>query len=92
MCGLETINTPVYCQVDPDDCHLLTEQMCRYIVIGESSPYGRALKKLRLAAFAPAVPSSIDYSIRVYIVEDTRDALEVNKALKINGLINTQII
>ena len=39
---------------------------------------GKAVKILRLAAFAPTVPSSVDYNLRVYFVEDTQDALEVS--------------
>ena len=34
---------------------------------------------LRLAAFAPAVPSGVDYNLRVYFIEDTPDALEVKR-------------
>lgn len=54
----------------------MTEQLQRYTLIGESVPGGRAIKILRLVAFAPAMPPSMDYSIRVYVVEDTQDALE----------------
>ena len=39
---------------------------------------GKAVKILRLACFAPAVPSSVDYNIRVYFVEDNQNALEVS--------------
>lgn len=56
----------------------MTEQLQRYTLIGESVPGGRAIKILRLVAFAPAMPPSMDYSIRVYVVEDTQDALEVS--------------
>lgn len=74
--GQETINTPIYTQLDPNHCHIMTEQLQRYTLIGESVPGGRAIKILRLVAFAPAMPPSMDYSIRVYVVEDTQDALE----------------
>ncbi|XP_029652297.2 netrin receptor UNC5C [Octopus sinensis] len=74
--GQETINTPIYTQLDPNHCHIMTEQLHRYTLIGESVPGGRAIKILRLVAFAPAMPPSMDYSIRVYVVEDTQDALE----------------
>ncbi|XP_050391272.1 netrin receptor UNC5C isoform X2 [Patella vulgata] len=74
--GHETINTPVYTQLDPNQCHIMGEQLQRYAIIGESVPGARAIKILRLAAFAPASPPSMDYSIRVYVVEDTQDALE----------------
>ena len=56
----------------------MTEQLMRYALIGESIPGGRAVKILRLAAFAATQNPSMDFSIRVYMVEDTQDALEVN--------------
>ncbi|XP_035824121.1 netrin receptor UNC5B-b [Aplysia californica] len=74
--GHETINSPIYTQLDPNQCHVMTEFLNRYTLIGESVPGGRALKIYRLAAFAPAMPPSVDYSIRVYVVEDTIDALD----------------
>ncbi|XP_055875980.1 netrin receptor UNC5C-like isoform X3 [Biomphalaria glabrata] len=74
--GHETINSPIYTQLDPNQCHVMTEFLNRYTLIGESVPGGRALKIYRLAAFAPAMPPSMDYSIRVYVVEDTIDALD----------------
>ena len=79
--GHETINTPLYMQLDADHCHLVTDQLQRYALIGESVAGGRAVKILRLAAFAPAITPSLDYSIRVYVVEDTADALEVTQRL-----------
>ena len=49
---------------------------------------------LRLAAFAPAVPSGVDYNLRVYFIEDTPDALEVklynfNASIKIIFIMQT---
>ncbi|ELU09598.1 hypothetical protein CAPTEDRAFT_229366 [Capitella teleta] len=79
MCtlGEETINTPMYIQMDSGQCHIMTDvSLRRYTLIGEPSMAGKAIKILRLAAFAPAVTSSVDYNVRVYFVEDTGDALE----------------
>ena len=75
--GQENINTQVYTQLDATHCHVMTEHLQRYTLIGEPALLGRAVKILRLAAFAPALPPSMDYNIRVYVVEDTPDALEV---------------
>ena len=75
--GQEDINTQIYTQVDATHCHIMTEQLQRYTLIGEPALLGRAVKILRLAAFAPALPPSMDYSIRVYVIEDTPDVLEV---------------
>ncbi|WAQ96586.1 UN5BB-like protein [Mya arenaria] len=75
--GQETINTQIYTQIDATHCHVMTEQLQRYALIGEPVSQGRAVKILRLAAFAPSLPPSMDFSIRVYVVEDTPDALEI---------------
>lgn len=77
--GQETINTQVYAQLDPNQCHIMTEHMQWYSLIGEAVPGGRPVKILRLAAFASNTPPSVDFSIRVYVVEDTHDALEVDR-------------
>ncbi|XP_078318953.1 netrin receptor UNC5C-like isoform X2 [Crassostrea virginica] len=74
--GQETINTQVYAQLDPNQCHVMTEHMQWYTLIGEAVPGGRPVKILRLAAFATNTHPSVDFSIRVYVVEDTHDALE----------------
>ncbi|XP_069123995.1 netrin receptor UNC5C-like [Argopecten irradians] len=74
--GQETINTPIYAQLDPNHCHIMTEYLQRYALIGEAIHGGKPIKILRLAAFAPMMPPSMDFSIRVYVVEDTQDALE----------------
>eukprot|EP00105_Crassostrea_gigas_P025237 XP_011445742.1 PREDICTED: netrin receptor UNC5C isoform X3 [Crassostrea gigas] len=74
--GQETINTQVYAQLDPNQCHVMTEHMQWYTLIGEAVPGGRPVKILRLAAFASNTPPSVEFSIRVYVVEDTHDALE----------------
>ena len=76
--GQETINTQVYAQLDPNQCHVMTEHMQWYTLIGEAVPGGRPVKILRLAAFATNTHPSVDFSIRVYVVEDTHDALEVD--------------
>ena len=76
--GQETINTQVYAQLDPNQCHVMTEHMQWYTLIGEAVPGGRPVKILRLAAFATNTHPSVDFSIRVYVVEDTHDALEVH--------------
>ena len=55
----------------------MTDSLARYTLIGEPCLAGKAMKMLRLAVFAPRVPSSMDFNVRVYFVEDTPDALEV---------------
>jgi len=75
--GQETLNTPAYVQVDAHHCHVMTDVMSRYALIGEPSLAGKAVKILRVAAFVPVTSTSSDYEIRVYFMEDTTDALEV---------------
>ena len=85
--GRETLNTPVYVQVDVTRCHVVTHLPMRYCLIGEptNSTQGgvavsRPVKLLQLAAFAPSsLTASADYNVRVYVVEDTADALQVSQ-------------
>ncbi|XP_076327853.1 netrin receptor UNC5C-like isoform X3 [Tachypleus tridentatus] len=74
--GQETINTPLYCQLDAQQCHLVTDDLARYTLVGESLPEQKAIKSLTLAAFSPVLHSSVDYSIRLYCVENTKAALQ----------------
>lgn len=50
--GQETINTSVFCQLDKDYAYLVTECLSRFVVVGRSTG-GNAVKRLRLAVFAP---------------------------------------
>lgn len=81
--GQETINTPVYSQVDPHQCHLAVDQLGHYALVGESAVPGGgsspATKTLRLAVFAP--PSAgqnagLEYQLRCYVLDDTIAALD----------------
>ena len=68
-------------QVDLNQSHMMSEYLQRYVLVGEPHMAGKAIKILRLAAFAPTVPSGLDYNVRVYFLEDTQDALEVRVTL-----------
>nr|XP_028585381.1 netrin receptor UNC5B isoform X2 [Podarcis muralis] len=71
----ETLNTPCYCQLEPKCCHVLLDQLGTYVLVGES--YSRsAIKRLQLAIFAPTLCTSLEYSVKVYCLEDTPDALK----------------
>ncbi|NXL92065.1 UN5BB protein, partial [Alectura lathami] len=75
----ETLNTPCYCQLEAKSCHVLLDQLGTYVFVGES--YSRsAIKRLQLAIFAPAICTSLEYSLKVYCLEDTPDALKVPRA------------
>ncbi|XP_066155178.1 netrin receptor UNC5B-like isoform X1 [Euwallacea fornicatus] len=75
--GQETINTGVFCQLDSDSAYLVTECMSRFVVVGKSVN-GNAIKRLKLAVFAPKLcfQTTTDYCIRVYILEDTESSME----------------
>ncbi|XP_077999288.1 netrin receptor UNC5C-like [Glandiceps talaboti] len=74
--GQETINTPLYCQMDQSQTFLMVERFSKLALVGQSRPGKEASKILKLAAFAQPMRSLIDYSIRIYVVDDTQDALE----------------
>ncbi|XP_037084126.1 netrin receptor UNC5C-like [Pollicipes pollicipes] len=77
MLGEETINTPVYTQVDQSKVHIMTECLQRFVLVGEPTSSGPAVKNLKLAAFGPRlVQGSTEYCIRVYVIEDTKAAFE----------------
>lgn len=79
--GEETINTPVYSQVDAHQCHLAVDQLGHYALVGESAcPGGNnpATKTLRLAVFAPLAANqhTLEYGLRCYVLDDTIAALD----------------
>lgn len=81
----ETLNTPCYCQLEARSCHILLDQLGTYVFTGES--YSRsAVKRLQLAIFAPALCTSLEYSLRVYCLEDTPVALKVRPSTGTLGM------
>lgn len=74
--GEETINTLVYCQVDSSSCSVILDQLGSFVLMGESAPPRTAGKRLRLATFGPALRFNMDYSVKVYVTDDTPDAIE----------------
>ncbi|XP_055346304.1 netrin receptor UNC5C-like isoform X2 [Paramacrobiotus metropolitanus] len=74
--GQETINTPCYVQLDAKKAHIMTDIPGRYALVGQSKPNALAVKNLKLALFAPVDKLLPDYYLRIYCLEDTKDALE----------------
>ncbi|XP_072351400.1 netrin receptor UNC5C-like isoform X5 [Scyliorhinus torazame] len=73
--GSETLTTPCYIQLDPQTCHIVTEQLGTYCLVGQSINKS-ATRRLKLAIFAPVVCNSLEYSIRVYCLDDTQETLK----------------
>lgn len=74
--GQETINTPIFTQLDSDKVFLITDFLTTFVLAGESFN-GKAVKNLKLAVYAPPLTGNCisDYNIRVYVFEDTPCAL-----------------
>ncbi|XP_032805611.2 netrin receptor UNC5C isoform X3 [Petromyzon marinus] len=61
-------------QLEERACHVLTETPGTYAVLGEALGPA-AVKRLRLAAFAPSVCPSLEYSLRLYCLNDDTESL-----------------
>ncbi|KAL4704020.1 hypothetical protein ACJJTC_018060 [Scirpophaga incertulas] len=70
--GQETINTPVFTQLDNDKIYLVTDMLSTFVLVGESFN-GKAVKALQLAIYAPSSLNETcsEYNIRLYVFEDT---------------------
>lgn len=75
--GQETINSEVFCQLDNEMAYLVTDTLSRYVLVGQSLNTC-AVKRLKLAVFAPKLcfQSTADFSVRVYVLEDTESSME----------------
>ncbi|XP_023694324.1 netrin receptor UNC5D isoform X2 [Paramormyrops kingsleyae] len=73
--SMEDETTFCYCLLDSHSCHLLLEQPGSYALVGEPLTES-AVKKLKMAVFGSMGSSSLDYSLRVYCVDDTPHAFQ----------------
>ncbi|XP_046904550.1 LOW QUALITY PROTEIN: netrin receptor UNC5D [Hypomesus transpacificus] len=73
--SVEDESTSCYCLLDSTSCHLLLGQPGSYALVGEPLTEA-AVKRLKLAVFGGAGASSMDYSLRVYCVDDTPHAFQ----------------
>ncbi|KAK1343248.1 hypothetical protein QTO34_016026 [Cnephaeus nilssonii] len=67
--GEEAPSHLYYCQLEAGTCYIFTEQLGRFALVGEAlTP--------QAAAVCPVACTSLEYNIRVYCLQDTRDALK----------------
>lgn len=86
--GNETINTPLFTQVDHAEVFLVTEQLRTYVLAGRSSDTALATKRLRLAVYASHSMNGT-CCLRVYAVEDTKAGHKamVDREARIQGCL-----
>ena len=72
--GNETINTPLFTQLDHSEVFIVTEQLRAYVLAGQSCDNTIATKRLRLVLFASQTSQCC---VRVYAIEDTKAATKV---------------
>ncbi|XP_076228711.1 netrin receptor UNC5C isoform X3 [Nomia melanderi] len=84
--GNETINTPLFTQLDHAEAFIVTEQLRGYVLAGQSCENTMATKRLRLALFASQAGQCC---VRVYAVEDTKAAMKaiVDRESQIRGYL-----
>ncbi|XP_064164220.1 netrin receptor UNC5D-like isoform X2 [Anguilla rostrata] len=73
--SVEDETTSCYCLMDSHSCHLLLDRPGCYALVGEPFTEG-AVKRLKLAVFGSTGANSMDYSLRVYCVDDTPNAFQ----------------
>ncbi|MEQ2172154.1 hypothetical protein GOODEAATRI_018224, partial [Goodea atripinnis] len=74
--SVEEESTSCYCLMDLTSCHLLLDQPGSYALVGEPLTQA-AVKRLKLAVFGSVELGSLNYSLRVYCVDDTPHAFQV---------------
>ncbi|XP_061135806.1 netrin receptor UNC5D [Syngnathus typhle] len=72
---VEDESASCYCLMDTTSCHLLLNQPGSYVLVGEPLTQA-AIKRLKLAVFGNMEGTSMNYSLRVYCVDDTPHAFQ----------------
>lgn len=75
--SVEEETTSCYCLLDPYACHILLNSFGTYALIGEPIS-DCAVRQLKVAVFGCLSCNSLDYNLRVYCVDNTPCAFQVN--------------
>uniref|UniRef100_A0A8D2LKN1 Unc-5 netrin receptor D n=1 Tax=Varanus komodoensis TaxID=61221 RepID=A0A8D2LKN1_VARKO len=73
--SVEEETTSCYCLLDPSACHILLDSFGTYALIGEPLS-DCSVKELKVAVFGCMSCNSLDYSLRVYCVDNTPCAFQ----------------
>ncbi|XP_002061121.2 netrin receptor unc-5 [Drosophila willistoni] len=85
--GEETINTPVYVQLEPTHVYIMTEQLGHFAIVAEPRIQQPAIKMKLLAFSQHTPPSSANCSLRIYVVKDFPNSKDIcaNVESKLGG-------
>lgn len=75
--SVEEETTSCYCLLDPYACHILLNSFGTYALIGEPIS-DCAVRQLKVAVFGCLSCNSLDYNLRVYCMDNTPCAFQVN--------------
>ncbi|XP_060655039.1 netrin receptor unc-5 isoform X3 [Drosophila nasuta] len=85
--GEETINTPMFVQLEPTHVYIMTEQLGHFAVVAEPRIQQPAIKMKLLAFSQHTPPSSANCSLRIYVVKDFPNSKDIcaNVECKLGG-------
>lgn len=85
--GEETINTPMFVQLEPSHVYIMTEQLGHFAVVAEPRIQQPAIKMKLLAFSQHTPPSSANCSLRIYVVKDFPNSRDIcaNVECKLGG-------
>ncbi|KAL7736178.1 hypothetical protein ACLKA6_003723 [Drosophila palustris] len=85
--GEETINTPMFVQLEPTHVYIMTEQLGHFAVVAEPRIQQPAIKMKLLAFSQHTPPSSANCSLRIYVVKDFPNSRDIcaNVECKLGG-------
>nr|XP_017108222.2 netrin receptor unc-5 isoform X3 [Drosophila bipectinata] len=85
--GEETINTPMFVQLEATHVYIMTEQLGHFAVVAEPRVQQPSIKMKLLAFSQHTPPSSVNCSLRIYVVKDFPNSRDIcaNVEAKLGG-------